>query len=90
MSNAARTTFPMPSANDQIAPAAKAAANGPVVLTEDGTPAFVLMTHDEYLRLKDRPRSILDAIADMRPEADFDFDPPRYRGPARATPIDLE
>ncbi|GGD99834.1 hypothetical protein GCM10011390_18280 [Aureimonas endophytica] len=78
----------MPPADDQIAPAAQAAANGPVVLTENGEPAYVLMTHEDYLRLK-RP-SIVDMLADMRPEADFDFEPPaRQEIPDRKTPIDF-
>lgn len=89
MSNAARTTFPMPPANDEIAPAARAAANGPVVLTENGQPAFVLMTHEEYLRLGKRGRSILDAIADDRPEANFDFEPERDRTIEKPRDIDF-
>ncbi len=90
MSHAARTTLPMPPADGEIGEAARAATDGPVVLTENGQPAFVLMTHDEYVRRDRWTESVLHAFEDPSPEADFDFDPPRLRGPSRATPIDLE
>ena len=63
---------------------AKAASNdGPVIVTDRGRPAHVLMTYDDFAKLNRPVRSAFDSIADPRPEADFDFEFERARGKAR-------
>ncbi|UXN73461.1 type II toxin-antitoxin system Phd/YefM family antitoxin [Devosia sp. A8/3-2] len=57
---------------------AKLAANdGPVIITDRGKAAYVLMTNEEFERLNGKPKSPAETIADTRPEADFDYDFPR-------------
>jgi prevent-host-death family protein len=63
--------------NQDVAKAKRAAEAGPVTITDRGKNAFVLMKHDDYLRLAGREKSIVDALRQDGPEADFDFDPPR-------------
>jgi len=50
-------------ANQDFSRAKRAAKNGPVIVTERGRPALVLMSYEEYRRLKGGERSILDALA---------------------------
>ena len=59
-----------------FAQAKEAAETGPVILTEGGRPSLVLLTYEDYQRLK-KQRSLADALRDDRPEADFEFEPPR-------------
>ena len=61
-----------------VSRAMRAADTGPVVITEDGEPAYVLLRHDAYRRLVGKGSSIRDALA-MPGTDDFDFDPPRMR-----------
>jgi PHD/YefM family antitoxin component YafN of YafNO toxin-antitoxin module len=48
---------------------------GPVIITERGRPANVLMTYDEYRRLVGKPRSILERLA-MPESEDIELDLP--------------
>jgi prevent-host-death family protein len=61
--------------NQDTAAARKAAAQGPVFITDHGNPAHVLLTIKDYLRLTSRYMSVAQALA--QPGTDFDFDPPR-------------
>ena len=71
--------------NQNTARAKREARKGPVVITERGQPALVLLSVEEFQRLgssrqesaSGKPRSLADALADDRPEADFEFEPPR-------------
>jgi prevent-host-death family protein len=63
--------------NQDLAKAKRAARQGPVTITDRGKPAFVLMRHQDYLRLSGQEKSLVDALRDDRPEADFDFEFPR-------------
>ncbi|MFB9979689.1 type II toxin-antitoxin system Phd/YefM family antitoxin [Mesorhizobium kowhaii] len=67
--------------NQDTAHAKRAARNGPVIITDRGKPSHVLMSMEEYQRLEKKPRSLAEALADDRPEADFDWEPPRLEGP---------
>jgi prevent-host-death family protein len=67
--------------NQDTAHAKRAAKNGPVIITDRGKPSHVLISMEEYQRLEKKPRSLADALADDRPEADFDWEPPRLEGP---------
>ncbi len=65
--------------NQDISAAKRAADQGPVVITDRGTPAYVLLRHDAYERLVGRGASIVDLIGQPGEEANFDFDPPKLR-----------
>jgi prevent-host-death family protein len=63
--------------NQDTGRAKKAAADGPVIITDRGKPALVLLSFEEYERLSTRRKqSILDLVA-MPEAADIEFDPPR-------------
>lgn len=69
--------------NQQTGKAKAAAESGPVIITDRGKPAYVLLSNEEFERLNRPVRSAFDSIADMRPEADFDFEFERAPGKAR-------
>lgn len=70
------TTLTSREANQDFSRAKRAAKLGPVIITERGKPAQVLMNYDEYLRMSGPKRSILDrpAIAGMD-EIEFEIEP---------------
>lgn len=78
---------------NQAASEAKRAANdGPVIITDRGRPAHVLMSMELYQRLTGGRQSIADLLAmpagvASGAEANFDFDPSRLRDLPR--PADL-
>ncbi len=64
--------------NQNPSEAKRAAEGGPLIVTERGEPAFVLLTYDAYRRLSGEGLgSIIDILRQDEPEADFDFEPPR-------------
>ena len=65
--------------NQDTGGAKRAAKTGPVIITDRGEPAYVLLSIDEFRRLSGKGMSLFEAIADHRPEADFEFDPPRMQ-----------
>ena len=81
------TTLTSREFNQDTARAKRAAKHGPVFITERGTPSHVLMSFEEYERIKQpvsadaKPKSLADALADDSPDADFTFEPPRLKGP---------
>jgi prevent-host-death family protein len=85
----AATTSTSREFNQDAGRAKKAAAKGPVFITDRGRPAHVLLSIDEYRRLTASGRSLLDAIADDSEDGDFEFDPPRLVGPI-GRPIDFD
>jgi len=82
------TTLTSRAFNQDTAGAKRAAAAGPVVITDRGKPSHVLLSIDEYRRLTGGGKSILDLLA-MPPEyADFALELPRSREPAREFDFD--
>lgn len=65
--------------NQDVGKAKRAAENGPVIITDRGKRAYVLMTYDEYQRsVVPRKRlTLFDLLGQDGPEHDFEFDPPR-------------
>jgi prevent-host-death family protein len=58
----------------------KRAANaGPVIITNRGEPAYVLLRYDAYRRLAGRDPSIRELL-DQPGVEDIEFDPPRMGG----------
>lgn len=62
--------------NQDVTKAKRAAAQGPVFITDRGHPAHVLLTIEEYQTITDNKKSIVELLA-MPDAADFEFDPPR-------------
>ncbi|MFF7707968.1 type II toxin-antitoxin system prevent-host-death family antitoxin [Pseudomonas sp. NPDC007930] len=62
--------------NQDTSGAKKAAAQGPVFITDRGKPAHVLLSFDDYERLSGSRPSIVDLLA-MPGDEYFDFDPPK-------------
>ncbi|HXT78286.1 MAG TPA: type II toxin-antitoxin system prevent-host-death family antitoxin [Acetobacteraceae bacterium] len=72
--------------NQDASRAKKAAAKGPVFITDRGRPAHVLLTIEEYQRLTGGQRKIADALA-MPGDEDVEFEAPRVE--IRVAPADL-
>jgi len=79
------TTLTSREFNQDTSGAKKAAAQGPVFITDRGRPAHVLLTIEDYLRLTGGRMSLAEALAQAG--SDFAFDPPRIGGIAK--PADL-
>lgn len=82
------TTISSRQFNQDAGGAKKAAASGPVFITDRGRPAHVLMTFEAYQELVGAGPSLLQALA-QEGDGDFDFEPPRLGG-AIAEPADLD
>ena len=65
--------------NQDVSGAKRLADEGPVVITDRGKPAYVLMTHHDYERLRGKTPSVIELLADPRGE-DIDFEPKRLKG----------
>jgi prevent-host-death family protein len=73
------TTLSSREFNQDASRAKKAAASGPVFITDRGRPAHVLLTIEEYQRVTRSQTSIVDLLS-MPGVADIDFTPPRLDG----------
>lgn len=62
--------------NQDISAAKRATEDGPVVITDRGTPAYVLLKHEDYLALVGGGHTILGML-DQADAPDFDFEPPK-------------
>ena len=60
--------------------ARKAAEAGPVIITDRGKPAHVLLSIGEYRRLTWATRNLVDMLAMPADAGDIDFEPPRLDG----------
>jgi prevent-host-death family protein len=58
----------------------KQAANGPVIITDRGKPAHVLMTYEIYEKLTAKKPTFLEMIAQDSGD-EFDFDIPKLSDP---------
>jgi len=77
------TTLSSREFNQDTSRAKKAAAEGPVFITDRGRPAHVLISIAEYRRLTGGRRSIVEALS-MPGLGDIEFEPPRSRELPRA------
>lgn len=72
--------------NQDAARAKRAAAEGPVFITDRGRPAHVLLSIDEYRRLTGGSARIADLL--HAPEAaEIPFEPPRLQDLARGADL---
>lgn len=83
----AATTLSSREFSQDASKAKRAAANGPVFITDRGKPAHVLLTIEDYRRLTGHGASIIDLLA-AREQEPIDFDPPRL-SPGLYRPADL-
>lgn len=65
--------------NQDVSRAKRAADKGPVIITDRGEPAYVLMRHDAYRRLAGGGPTIRELLSQPGAE-DIEFDPPRLGG----------
>lgn len=70
------TTISSREFNQDAGGAKKAAEKGPVVITDRGRPAHVLLSFNDYQKLLGAGPSLFEALA-QKEVGDFDFDPPR-------------
>lgn len=73
------TTLSSRKFNQDASGAKKAAAKGPVFITDRGRPAHVLLTVEAYQQLTGLHANIIDLLA-MPDAAEVAFDPPRLPG----------
>lgn len=81
------TTISSREFNQDACGAKKAAASGPVFITDRGRPAHVLLTFEAYQELIGGGPTLLEALAQSG-DSDFEFEPPRLGGPL-AKPADI-
>lgn len=62
--------------NQDVSKAKRAAAQGPVFITVRGQAAHVLLTIEEYQKITDKGKSIVELLA-MAGALDIDFEAPR-------------
>ena len=62
--------------NQDVSRIKRAAANGPVFITDRGQPSHVLLTIEDYQRITEEKESIVELLA-MPDAADIDFEAPR-------------
>lgn len=74
--------------NQDTAGAKKAADKGPVIITDRGRPAHVLLSYDDYQKLLSKGRSLADALS-MPGGDDIEFDPLPMKGPT-SKPVDFD
>ena len=70
------TTFSSREVNQDLGRAKKAARHGPVIITDRGRPAHVLLSIEEYRRLTASRRNIVEALS-MPGLSGVEFEPPR-------------
>lgn len=60
--------------NQDVSAAKRAAAREPVIITDRGTPAYVLLSIDEFRRLASQDRDLVEWLSS---DDDLDFEPER-------------
>lgn len=70
------TTISSREFNQDAGGAKRAADKGPVIITDRGRPAHVLLRFEDYQKLLGAGPSLLEVLA-QKEDGDFDFEPPR-------------
>ncbi len=70
------TTLSSREFNQDTSRAKRAATNGPVIITDRGKPAHVLLTFDQYRELAGKKKNLVELLS-MPGMEDIEFDPPR-------------
>jgi len=71
------TTISSRDFNQDVSQAKRAAEAGPVVITDRGRPAFVLLSHEAYRRLIGEGQRIRQLL-DLPGSEEIEFEPPRF------------
>ena len=74
------TTLSSREFNQDTGRAKKAAADGPVFITDRGRPAHVLLTIEQYQKLAGGEQTIIEMLS-YPGVGDIEFEPPRLSGP---------
>jgi prevent-host-death family protein len=82
------TTLSSREFNQDTARAKRAAAKGPVFITDRGKPCLVVMNYEDYQRLNQNGGSILERLY-MPGAAEIEFEPPRLDGDWGIRPADF-
>lgn len=82
------TTISSREFNHDVGGAKRAAETGPVIVTDRGTPAFVLLRYEDYRRLTGQGEASILDLLDHPDSAEIDFEPPRL-GQEVLVPPDL-
>ncbi len=70
-----------------VGAAKRAAAEGPVFITDRGRPAYALLKIEDYYKLAgEKPRSLLE-VMDAVPGGNFEFEPPVLTGELQAADL---
>ena len=80
------TTISSRAFNQDVGHAKRAADQGPVIITDRGHPAYVLLTHEAWERLRGERQSVRRAL-ELPGVEDIEFEPPRLGGITK--PADL-
>lgn len=70
------TTLSSRELNQDVTRAKKATKRGPVFITDRGKPSHVLLSIEEYQRLTQQPRNIVEVLA-MNGSDHVEFEPPQ-------------
>lgn len=65
--------------NQDTSRAKRAAARGPVFITDRGRPSHVLLSVEQYQRITSGQESVVELLA-MPEASDIEFEPPRLTG----------
>lgn len=87
-SQVSTTTISSREFNQDAGGAKKAADKGPVIITDRGRPAHVLLSFEDYQKLLGPGPSLLEALA-MPGGEDIEFDPAKLQGPI-SRPVDFD
>jgi prevent-host-death family protein len=79
------TTISSRDFNQDVGKAKRAAAKGPVVITDRGEPAHVLLSIDEYQRLVEGKESLADLLANKQAAA-IELEIPRVKATTLRSP----
>ena len=73
------STFSSREFNQDVSKIKKAAALGPVFITDRGRPAHVLLAIEDYLKLTQTNENIVDLLA-MPDSGNIEFEAPKMKG----------
>lgn len=68
------TTLSSRDLNQDVGRAKRAANNGPVIITDHGKPAHVLLSYEQYRRITGQKQSLLETLSQPAGIEDIDFD----------------
>jgi prevent-host-death family protein len=81
-------TFSSREFNQDVGKAKKCARDNPVIITDRGKPAHVLLSIEQYRRITRSEKNILDLLA-LPSAADIEIDPPKL-GKSFLQPVKLK